>query len=98
MGALSPGNVAAGCKLERNRYDNRDREWATYTCVLGFHVYGERGAHRAAGPAGPGLLGGVQGRVSSGQQARPGGAALPGREGLPGTWRVGGRSSTRSPA
>ncbi|XP_007943077.1 echinoderm microtubule-associated protein-like 3 [Orycteropus afer afer] len=33
-------DVAAGCKLLRNRYESRDREWATYTCVLGFHVYG----------------------------------------------------------
>lgn len=46
MGSLSPGDVAGGCKLLRNRYESRDREWATYTCVLGFHVYGERG-HRA---------------------------------------------------
>uniref|UniRef100_A0A7N4V0B3 Echinoderm microtubule-associated protein-like 3 n=1 Tax=Sarcophilus harrisii TaxID=9305 RepID=A0A7N4V0B3_SARHA len=35
-----PGDVAGGCKLLRNRYESRDREWATYTCVLGFHVYG----------------------------------------------------------
>ncbi|KAG8522753.1 LOW QUALITY PROTEIN: Echinoderm microtubule-associated protein-like 3, partial [Galemys pyrenaicus] len=33
-------DVTGGCKLLRNRYDSRDREWATYTCVLGFHVYG----------------------------------------------------------
>ncbi|KAJ6657022.1 hypothetical protein lerEdw1_003023 [Lerista edwardsae] len=33
-------NVAGGCKLLRNRYENRDREWASYTCVLGFHVFG----------------------------------------------------------
>ncbi|XP_032735123.1 echinoderm microtubule-associated protein-like 3 isoform X5 [Lontra canadensis] len=33
-------DVVGGCKLLRNRYDSRDREWATYTCVLGFHVYG----------------------------------------------------------
>ncbi|XP_021107471.1 echinoderm microtubule-associated protein-like 3 isoform X3 [Heterocephalus glaber] len=33
-------HVAGGCKLLRNRYESRDREWATYTCVLGFHVYG----------------------------------------------------------
>ncbi|XP_043931691.1 echinoderm microtubule-associated protein-like 3 [Protopterus annectens] len=33
-------DVAAGCKLLRNRSDSRDREWATYTCVLGFHVLG----------------------------------------------------------
>ncbi|KAJ1108721.1 hypothetical protein NDU88_006091 [Pleurodeles waltl] len=33
-------DVAGGCKLLRNRFDSRDREWATYTCVLGFHVFG----------------------------------------------------------
>ncbi|XP_062454807.1 echinoderm microtubule-associated protein-like 3 isoform X2 [Rhea pennata] len=33
-------DVAGGCKLLRNRYESRDREWATYTCVLGFHVFG----------------------------------------------------------
>ncbi|XP_023562801.1 echinoderm microtubule-associated protein-like 3 isoform X4 [Octodon degus] len=33
-------DVVGGCKLLRNRYESRDREWATYTCVLGFHVYG----------------------------------------------------------
>ncbi|XP_049635933.1 echinoderm microtubule-associated protein-like 3 [Suncus etruscus] len=33
-------DVTNGCKLLRNRYESRDREWATYTCVLGFHVYG----------------------------------------------------------
>nr|XP_045007323.1 echinoderm microtubule-associated protein-like 3 isoform X4 [Jaculus jaculus] len=33
-------DVAGGCKQLRNRYESRDREWATYTCVLGFHVYG----------------------------------------------------------
>lgn len=37
-------DVAGGCKLLRNRYESRDREWATYTCVLGFHVYGEPGS------------------------------------------------------
>lgn len=42
-GSLSLGDVVGGCKLLRNRYDSRDREWATYTCVLGFHVYGEWG-------------------------------------------------------
>ncbi|XP_059000443.1 echinoderm microtubule-associated protein-like 3 isoform X4 [Mustela lutreola] len=35
-------DVVGGCKLLRNRYDSRDREWATYTCVLGFHVYGAK--------------------------------------------------------
>ncbi|XP_068779726.1 echinoderm microtubule-associated protein-like 3 isoform X2 [Struthio camelus] len=33
-------DVAGGCKLLRNRFESRDREWATYTCVLGFHVFG----------------------------------------------------------
>lgn len=35
-----PGDVAGGCKLLRNRFESRDREWASYTCVLGFHVFG----------------------------------------------------------
>nr|XP_021401399.1 echinoderm microtubule-associated protein-like 3 [Lonchura striata domestica] len=34
------GDVAGGCKLLRNRFESRDREWASYTCVLGFHVFG----------------------------------------------------------
>lgn len=38
--------MAGGCKLLRNRYENRDREWASYTCVLGFHVFGERPGRR----------------------------------------------------
>uniref|UniRef100_A0A8C8GY99 EMAP like 3 n=1 Tax=Oncorhynchus tshawytscha TaxID=74940 RepID=A0A8C8GY99_ONCTS len=33
-------DVAGGCKLLRNRYESKDREWASYTCVLGFHVMG----------------------------------------------------------
>ncbi|XP_077357414.1 echinoderm microtubule-associated protein-like 3 isoform X2 [Festucalex cinctus] len=33
-------DVAAGCKLLRNRFESKDREWASYTCVLGFHVIG----------------------------------------------------------
>ncbi|XP_060614237.2 echinoderm microtubule-associated protein-like 3 isoform X1 [Anolis sagrei] len=33
-------DVAKGCKLLRNRFENRDREWNSYTCVLGFHVFG----------------------------------------------------------
>lgn len=36
------GDIAAGCKLLRNRYESKDREWASYTCVLGFHVMGEK--------------------------------------------------------
>lgn len=35
------GDIAAGCKLLRNRFESKDREWASYTCVLGFHVMGE---------------------------------------------------------
>lgn len=35
------GDVAGGCKLLRNRFESKDREWASYTCVLGFHVMGE---------------------------------------------------------
>ncbi|TTI61481.1 Echinoderm microtubule-associated protein-like 3 [Bagarius yarrelli] len=31
-------DVAGGCKLLRNRFESKDREWASYTCVLGFHV------------------------------------------------------------
>lgn len=49
-GLLSPGDVAGGCKLLRNRYESRDREWATYTCVLGFHVYGEQEECRGTEP------------------------------------------------
>nr|XP_046184349.1 echinoderm microtubule-associated protein-like 3 isoform X2 [Oncorhynchus gorbuscha] len=33
-------DIAGGCKLLRNRYESKDREWASYTCVLGFHVMG----------------------------------------------------------
>ncbi|KAM8938631.1 echinoderm microtubule-associated protein-like 3 [Pelodytes ibericus] len=33
-------DIAGGCKLLRNRFESRDREWATYTCVLGYHVFG----------------------------------------------------------
>ncbi|XP_023273951.1 echinoderm microtubule-associated protein-like 3 [Seriola lalandi dorsalis] len=33
-------DIASGCKLLRNRFDSKDREWASYTCVLGFHVMG----------------------------------------------------------
>lgn len=35
------GDIAGGCKLLRNRFESKDREWASYTCVLGFHVIGE---------------------------------------------------------
>ncbi|XP_028988915.1 echinoderm microtubule-associated protein-like 3 isoform X1 [Betta splendens] len=33
-------DIAGGCKLLRNRFESKDREWASYTCVLGFHVMG----------------------------------------------------------
>ncbi|XP_072277725.1 echinoderm microtubule-associated protein-like 3 isoform X2 [Pyxicephalus adspersus] len=33
-------DIAGGCKLLRNRFESRDREWSTYTCVLGYHVFG----------------------------------------------------------
>lgn len=33
-------DIAGGCKLLRNRFESKDREWASYTCVLGFHVIG----------------------------------------------------------
>ncbi|XP_068116662.1 echinoderm microtubule-associated protein-like 3 isoform X2 [Hyperolius riggenbachi] len=33
-------DISGGCKLLRNRFESRDREWATYTCVLGYHVFG----------------------------------------------------------
>uniref|UniRef100_A0A674J679 EMAP like 3 n=1 Tax=Terrapene triunguis TaxID=2587831 RepID=A0A674J679_9SAUR len=41
-------DVAGGCKLLRNRFESRDREWASYTCVLGFHVFGEGWSPRAS--------------------------------------------------
>ncbi|KAM9727976.1 LOW QUALITY PROTEIN: echinoderm microtubule-associated protein-like 4 [Menidia menidia] len=33
-------DVPNGCKLIRNRSECKDIEWATYTCVLGYHVFG----------------------------------------------------------
>ncbi|XP_053716699.1 echinoderm microtubule-associated protein-like 3 isoform X1 [Synchiropus splendidus] len=33
-------DIAGGCKLLRNRFESKDREWASFTCVLGFHVMG----------------------------------------------------------
>uniref|UniRef100_A0A673BDI9 EMAP like 4 n=1 Tax=Sphaeramia orbicularis TaxID=375764 RepID=A0A673BDI9_9TELE len=33
-------DVPNGCKLIRNRSECKDIDWATYTCVLGFHVFG----------------------------------------------------------
>uniref|UniRef100_A0A8C5KLW3 Echinoderm microtubule associated protein like 4 n=1 Tax=Jaculus jaculus TaxID=51337 RepID=A0A8C5KLW3_JACJA len=33
-------DVENGCKLIRNRSDCKDTDWTTYTCVLGFHVFG----------------------------------------------------------
>uniref|UniRef100_A0A674J8Q5 EMAP like 3 n=1 Tax=Terrapene triunguis TaxID=2587831 RepID=A0A674J8Q5_9SAUR len=62
-------DVAGGCKLLRNRFESRDREWASYTCVLGFHVFGEGWA-----PWGEwGISGGSEwgGGVSTGWQSPP---------------------------
>uniref|UniRef100_A0A6I8PX33 Echinoderm microtubule-associated protein-like 4 n=1 Tax=Xenopus tropicalis TaxID=8364 RepID=A0A6I8PX33_XENTR len=33
-------DIPSGCKLIRNRSDCKDINWATYTCVLGFQVFG----------------------------------------------------------
>uniref|UniRef100_A0A8C1UG67 EMAP like 4 n=1 Tax=Cyprinus carpio TaxID=7962 RepID=A0A8C1UG67_CYPCA len=33
-------DIPNGCKLIRNRSECKDIDWATYTCVLGFHVFG----------------------------------------------------------
>uniref|UniRef100_A0A8D2JST6 Echinoderm microtubule-associated protein-like 4 n=1 Tax=Sciurus vulgaris TaxID=55149 RepID=A0A8D2JST6_SCIVU len=33
-------DIANGCKLIRNRSDCKDIDWTTYTCVLGFQVFG----------------------------------------------------------
>ncbi|XP_037536437.1 echinoderm microtubule-associated protein-like 4 isoform X2 [Nematolebias whitei] len=33
-------DVTNGCELIRNRSECKDIDWATYTCVLGFHVFG----------------------------------------------------------
>uniref|UniRef100_A0A8C6T4W8 EMAP like 4 n=1 Tax=Neogobius melanostomus TaxID=47308 RepID=A0A8C6T4W8_9GOBI len=33
-------DVVNGCSQIRNRSDCKDLNWATYTCVLGFHVFG----------------------------------------------------------
>ncbi|XP_078284140.1 echinoderm microtubule-associated protein-like 3 isoform X2 [Rhinoraja longicauda] len=33
-------DIVAGGKLIRNRYECKDLEWVSYTCVLGFHVFG----------------------------------------------------------
>uniref|UniRef100_A0A8C9QMZ3 EMAP like 4 n=1 Tax=Scleropages formosus TaxID=113540 RepID=A0A8C9QMZ3_SCLFO len=37
---LTLGDIPNGCKLIRNRSECKDIDWATYTCVLGFHVFG----------------------------------------------------------
>lgn len=34
------GDVPNGCNLIRNRSECKDIDWATYTCVLGYHVFG----------------------------------------------------------
>ncbi|KAF2984949.1 hypothetical protein EK904_013185 [Melospiza melodia maxima] len=36
----SVGDIPSGCKLIRNRSDCKDIDWTTYTCVLGFQVFG----------------------------------------------------------
>ncbi|KAM9803929.1 echinoderm microtubule-associated protein-like 4 [Neosynchiropus ocellatus] len=33
-------DVSNGCTLIRNRSECKDIDWATYTCVLGYHVFG----------------------------------------------------------
>ncbi|XP_028927919.1 echinoderm microtubule-associated protein-like 4 isoform X6 [Ornithorhynchus anatinus] len=33
-------DIPGGCKLIRNRSDCKDVDWTTYTCVLGFQVFG----------------------------------------------------------
>ncbi|XP_053239293.1 echinoderm microtubule-associated protein-like 4 isoform X10 [Podarcis raffonei] len=33
-------DIPAGCKLMRNRSECKDIDWTTYTCVLGFQVFG----------------------------------------------------------
>uniref|UniRef100_A0A673N7H8 Echinoderm microtubule-associated protein-like 4 n=1 Tax=Sinocyclocheilus rhinocerous TaxID=307959 RepID=A0A673N7H8_9TELE len=33
-------DIPNGCKLIRNRSECKDIDWATYTCVLGYHVFG----------------------------------------------------------
>ncbi|XP_028676373.1 echinoderm microtubule-associated protein-like 4 isoform X1 [Erpetoichthys calabaricus] len=33
-------DIPSGCKLIRNRSECKDIDWATYTCVLGFQVFG----------------------------------------------------------
>ena len=99
MGFFPPGDVAGGCKLLRNRYESRDRDWATYTCVLGFHVYGEQGS-KGVESCGRGGGGGTRwslpwawnawrqgtGRSSPGRPLRPG--ALPGKDCLERGWWV----------
>lgn len=37
----STGDIPNGCKLIRNRSECKDIDWASYTCVLGFHVFGQ---------------------------------------------------------
>ncbi|XP_032408648.1 echinoderm microtubule-associated protein-like 4 isoform X3 [Xiphophorus hellerii] len=33
-------DIQNGCQLIRNRSECKDIDWATYTCVLGYHVFG----------------------------------------------------------
>lgn len=39
---VSKGDIENGCKLIRNRSDCKDIDWTTYTCVLGFQVFGKK--------------------------------------------------------
>lgn len=39
------GDIENGCKLIRNRSDCKDIDWTTYTCVLGFQVFGKNMIH-----------------------------------------------------
>lgn len=38
---LFSGDVPNACKYIRNRSECKDIDWATYTCVLGYHVFGQ---------------------------------------------------------
>lgn len=35
------GDIKENCKLIRNRSHCKDIDWTTYTCVLGFQVFGK---------------------------------------------------------
>lgn len=38
---LFAGDIPNGCKYIRNRSECKDIDWTTYTCVLGYHVFGQ---------------------------------------------------------